>query len=270
MKRLIGVLVGAAVCAACCAGLFTGCGDGGTTSPEQGDISLNKKTLAAELSDRLDTEDYELRFTICDRSSTETVCRIVRSGKDGLVAMDSAEIYSEFYTVGGKKYMLLPVIKCYKKIGEESSFGNAFIKLGENDMLYNIEETENEITEIYKPSESSLRETYYFTFDKSTGAIKKAVTEDNGVLSVITRIESLDWRTETVALPDLDDWFDFSDDVLVSDVTALKVSYYTRGITPEMVEKAGYTYEQISKFDPDKIEEVSRELLEKNSQTESE
>lgn len=268
MKRLIGVFVGAVVCTACCAGMFSGCGESGKESPGQGIITLNKKTLAAELSDRLDSEDYELKFTIYGSSSSETVCRIVRSGDDGLVTMDSEDVYSEFYTVGGKTYMLLPVIKCYKRLDTEGRFGNAFIKLGENDMLYNIEETENDITEIYKPSEAGLRETYFFTFDKATGVIKKAVTEEEGAISVITRIESLDWHSETIALPDFADWYDFSDDVLVSDVTALKVSYYTQGIMPEMVEKAGYTYEQIAKMEPEKIEEISRELLMKNSESE--
>ena len=260
MKRNIGASIKKALCLFCACGalILAGCGKG--KQPQQtddGTINQVQKTLAARLSDRLDCDDYDATIRTGD-----VVSRIIRSGNNGFVAMNSDGIYSEFYNVNGASYLLLPEIKCYRRIAGYSTFGNAFVKLGEKDMLFDITETDTEITEAYKPMNSNLQETYYFTFDKATGEIKRAVTKEEGAAEVVTEVDTLIWEASDIDLPDLTGWEDVSDDAAVSDIAAAKFFFYKQSITPDMTEKAGYTYEELAKLDPDEWERIAAEILE--------
>ena len=254
-------LVGKALCLLCCAVMLAGCGKKKNTA--QGGISAPEKTGAAVISDRLDTDNYDITLRVLGETADPVECRMVRNGDNGLVTMRRSGVYSIFYTISGESTMLLPEINCYRSIDGQNSFGNAFIKLGKDDMLYDITENKDEVTEVYKPSDPAAKETYYFTFDKATGELKKAVTESEGSETVTTNVEHMEWNSGPIELPDLTGWDDISDDASVSDVTAIKVSFYTRGITPDMVEKEGYTYEQLARMDPDETDEISRQILEK-------
>lgn len=262
MNRTIGGLIKKTLCLLCGAALLTGCGDGRQKKDDQNGIALNTKTLAAELSDRFDKEDYDLSIRILGSIDAAAAYRVVKSGSDGLVTMKRNKLYYEFYTINNETYMLLPDIECYKRSEELGGFATSFLKLGKNDMLYDIEETDSEITEVYRSSDASVKQTEYITFDKTTKDMTRWVTEEEGALAVVTEVDGIEWRTVPLEMPDLSSWSNISDGVGIPTSTSIKVSFYTRGITPEMVRQAGYTYEELAALDSDKVEEISRQLLE--------
>lgn len=257
MRKSIGAPIRKALCfiAMCGAVALSGCGKA-NKQPEGGQIAEMQQTLAARFSERLDCDDYDVTIRTDDVES-----RIIRSGNNGFVQMTSDGIESEFYNVNGSSYLLLPEIKCFRRIAGQGTFGNAFVKLGEKDMLFDITETDTEITEVYKPTYSNLKETYYFTFDKATGEIKRAVTKEDGAEEVVTEVLSMVWKADEVELPDLTGWDDISDDAAVSDVASMKFVFYRKGITPDMVEKAGYTFEQIAQMSTEESDELADTIL---------
>lgn len=248
------------LCLVFCAAVLTGC-EGKTEGENSSESIAVQKTGAAVISERLDKDDYDISLRVLGETADPVECRIIRNGSDGIVTMKRSGVYSEFYTIAGESVMLLPDIRCYRNIDGQNTFGNAFIKLGKGDMLFDITENKGEITEVYKPSDSSVKEVYYFTFDKETGALKRAVTESLGAETVTTNVESIVWSSEPVTMPDLTGWDNISDDADITDIAAIKVSFYTRGITPEMVEKEGYTYEQLAQMEPEETDEISRKIL---------
>lgn len=257
MKKHIGAPIKKALCfiTLCGAVVLSGCGQA-KQPQEGGNIAQTQQTLAARFSERLDCDDYDVTIR-----SDDVVSRIVRSGNNGCVTMTSDGIESEFYNVNGSSYLLLPEIKCFRRLAGQGTFGNAFVKLGEKDMLFDITETDTEITEVYKPTYSNLKETYYFTFDKATGEIKRAVTKEDGAEEVVTEVLSMVWKADEIEMPDLTGWDDISDDADVSDATSMKFIFYRKGITPDMVEKAGYTFEQIAHMSTEESDALADKIL---------
>ena len=119
--------------------MFAGCGSSDSSSENSEPIS--DRTLAADFSDHLNNGDYDISMTITgDTAISGTKCRMIRHGSDGLVSMDNNDVYTEFYTVDGQSYMVMPVIQCYRTSDETGSFGNAFIRIGKGDDLFDVQE----------------------------------------------------------------------------------------------------------------------------------
>lgn len=248
------------------AALFTGCGSSDTKTAETAE-PIGDKTLAAEFSDHLDNGDYDITMTITgDTAVSGTECRMIRHGDDGFVSMDRNNVYTEFYTVGGVSYMVMPAIRCYRLNDERGIFGNAFIRIGKGDDLFDISESEDSTREVYTSVLDGVKEKYTFTFAKPSNTLEKVVSETNGNV-VTTEISDIMFESEPVELPDFTEWDNISDDANISDVTEIKFSFYVKGITPEMVTDAGYSYKELAKMTSEQTEQVAEEILAKNTES---
>ena len=239
--------------------IFTGCGSSENSGESSGPVS--DRTLAAAFSDQLNNGDYDITMTITgDTAISGTTCRMIRHGSDGVVSMDKDNVYTEFYTVGGQSYMVMPVIQCYRTSGEQGSFGNAFIRIGKGDDLFDIQETDESIIEVYTSSSGSVKEEFTFTFDKPDLKLTKVVSKtDKNVIT--TEVSDISYGSQPIELPDFTEWDNISEDASISDVTQIKFSLYTRGITPEMVTEAGYTYKELAKMTSEQTDSIAEEIL---------
>lgn len=239
--------------------MFAGCGSSDSSSENSEPIS--DRTLAADFSDHLNNGDYDISMTITgDTAISGTKCRMIRHGSDGLVSMDNNDVYTEFYTVDGQSYMVMPVIQCYRTSDETGSFGNAFIRIGKGDDLFDVQENDDSVIEVYTSTSGGVREKFTFTFEKPALKLTKVVSESEKNV-ITTDISDVSYESEPIELPDFTEWDNISDDVSISDVTQIKFSLYTRGIDPDMVAAAGYTYKELAKMPSEQTDSIAEEIL---------
>lgn len=236
--------------------LLTACG-----GAENKDTANTEKTLAQQMSEKLDAGEYDVDYTVSsDEDNTKIRCHMYGSGGDGCVTMDKDGVYTEFYTVDDKTYMLVPEVECYELIDESGGFGNAFIKLGKGDILTDSETNGSEITETYSDENGGK---YIFVFDKDTQMLKSFTSAD-GEKTTFTEVENMSWEHEKITLPDISDWKDVGENAMVDEVTQLKFSLYiSGGVTESDVNAAGYSYEEICGMDIEQRKEVTEKLLNK-------
>lgn len=234
MKRIIASAVAAMI-------LLSGCG-----RTEKADAE--KKTLAAQVSDRLDSENYDISFSISGGEFDGIIVHIARYGGDGIVEMNNGGIVSEFIKVNNETTMLLPEINCYRDTDYPGAFGNAFIKLGASDKLVSENEANGVITEVYtSPSdENGTADTFTFEFDSSSERLLRIKQQTEGG-EIDIEMNKFGWDCAPISLPDLSEWDDLSEGALISETAQLKFSlYYSLGITERQLNDMGYTYDQIA------------------------
>ncbi len=239
------------------------CSCGGNGS-EKNDFGKKEKpasdiTLAKQFSDKLDQGTYDITTHVSgDKYTAEMKCHMWGRDGDGGVSMDDNGVYTEFITIDGGTYMLVPAVECYELMDQSGGFGNAFIKIGDDDKLESSDVKDGEVTEVYSNEEG---EKFTFVFDEKNGELKTFTAErESG--KTITEIDSLSWECKGVELPDLSTWSDVGENAMISDVTQLKFSLYVAGgITEDDVKAAGYTYEQICQMDLEERNKITDELL---------
>ena len=141
---------------------------------------------------------------------------------------------------------------------ESGGFGNAFIKIGDDDKLVSSDVADGEVTEVFSNEEGDK---FTFVFDEKKGELK-TFTAEREAGTTVTEIESMSWDCKGVELPDLSTWSDVGENAAISDITQLKFSLYVAGgVTEDDVIAAGYTYEQICAMDLEERNKITDELL---------
>ncbi|MBR1724542.1 MAG: hypothetical protein IJ723_05945, partial [Ruminococcus sp.] len=96
--------------AAAAALMLCGCGSKTDIAKQSG---TEQKTLAQQLSDRLDGGEYDITMRVSGTLyESEMSCHMWGRDGDGVVAMDDNGVHTEFCTVDGETYMLVPDVKC--------------------------------------------------------------------------------------------------------------------------------------------------------------
>ncbi len=257
MNKRIYALAAAAVMLCGC-GNGSGSSGGETSAAPAEDSKPAANTLARQLSDGLDKGEYDITMVMKGtKYGSDLTCHIWGRDGDGCVANEHDGIYTEFLTVDGETYLLVPEVKCYELFDESGGFGNVFLKIGEGDELVSSDVSGGEVTEVYSDSVDK----YTFVFDESTGYLK-TFTAETEAGTTVTEIESFSWECKGVDMPDLSEWSDVGDNAMVSDIAQLKFSLYvTGGVTEADVNAAGYTYEEICQMDLDERNKVTDKLL---------
>lgn len=246
--------------------LFGGCGKVEDNSAD------TEKTLAAELSDRLDNGDYDISFNISGAAAEDGLSlRIRRFGSDSFMSMDNKGVYTEFVNVDNKTYMIFPEVRCYRITDNSGGFGSTFVKMEKDDKLTDLSEENGRTTEVYTSSDSGGNSTFTFVFDTAKGAegIEK-ITEDNGGELTETDVTSVSFSSEPITLPDFSDYDNITDGELVTDVAQVKFYiYYTFGLNEEEAAAQGLDYNEIAHMKLDEQKRFYKELEEKLKGSES-
>lgn len=253
MKRIMALAAAAAM-------LLCGCGK---ADAEPG--TEEHKTCAAVLSDKLDSEDYDISFTISGGDLDGLDVRIARHGDDGFVRMNNGGILSDYVKVDNVTTLLLPEICCYRDTDYPGAFGNAFIKLGAGDELVSESESDGIVTEVYRSptGEGGAADTFTFEFDSSNGQLLRISQRLEGS-EINVEMTSVSWECDPISLPDLSGWDNISDDAAVSDTAQIKFSlYYSFGLTEQGLNALGYTYDQIAHMKLSEQQQLFDELAAK-------
>lgn len=224
--------------------------------------SDNSDTLARQLSDNLDLGEYAIDMVISgDGYDSAMPCKMTAKDGSGFVSMTVSGVYTEFYTVDGVTYMLMPDIACYEITGDEGSFsGNAFVKVSDDDVLTDTYTEDGRITEVFSSLDSDgSTETYTFVFDEEELTLI-SLTAETADGTTLTEINSISLSGVDIELPDLSGWQNVSDTDSVDDVTYMKLTLYYMGITEEMVEEAGYTFDEIAAMDESELNDLLSEM----------
>lgn len=216
-------------------------------------------TLAQQFSDKLDGGKYDITMNVTGKNYADGMkCRMWGRDGDGGVSMEDNGVYTEFITIDGGTYMLVPEVECYELMDESGGFGNAFIKIGDDDKLVSSDVADGEVTEVFSNEEGDK---FTFVFDEKKGELK-TFTAEREAGTTVTEIESMSWDCKGVELPDLSTWSDVGENAAISDITQLKFSLYIAGgVTEDDVIAAGYTYEQICAMDLEERNKITDELL---------
>jgi hypothetical protein len=214
------------------------------------------KTLAEELSDNLDSGMYSLDMTISGTDyTTEMPCKICEADGDGYVYMEISGIPTEFYTVDSQTYMLFSDIKCYQITEDSGSFGNVLFKIGEGDTLTSTDTADGKTTEVYTSTSDSSDEksTYPFVFDEETGTLESFKSVSGDTTTEIS-VSSVSWDNVKIEMPDLSDWADISDTDSLDETTQNKFALYCMGVTEDIMQEKGYSYDDFDKLTDDDIQ----------------
>ena len=188
-------------------------------------------TLARQFSDKLDGGKYDITMKVTGKNYADGMkCRM-----------------------WGRRS-----VECYELMDESGGFGNAFIKIGDDDKLVSSDVADGEVTEVFSNEEGDK---FTFVFDEKKGELK-TFTAEREAGTTVTEIESMSWDCKGVELPDLSTWSDVGENAAISDITQLKFSLYVAGgVTEDDVIAAGYTYEQICAMDLEERNKITDELL---------
>lgn len=250
MKKIMALAAAAAI-------LLCSCGKSGDSSDTD-----EHKTYAALVSDKLDSGDYDISFTISGGDLDGLDVRIARHGDDGFVRMNNGGIWSDYVKVDNVTTLLLPEICCYRGTDYPGAFGNAFIKLGEGDELVSESESGGIVTEVYRSptGEGGEADTFTFEFDSSSGQLLRISQRLEGS-EINVEMTSVNWECDPISLPDLSGWDNISDDAAISDTAQIKFSlYYSFGITESELAVLGYTYDQIAHMKLSEQQELFDEI----------
>ncbi len=222
----------------------------------------DKTSLALDVSKKLDAGVYQIDMIIKEDNAEQMPCVIKANGSDGTICMDEGGIYTEIYTVDLKTYVLFPEVECYQLTADEGAFGNALFKITEGDKEVSSKTEDGKITEEYTSQGGS----YTFVFDSEDKSLESFSSDADGRHIDIT-VNSLTFNDEKITLPDISGWADISGSASVDEVTAMKFSLYTQGITADMLSGAGYTIEEFVKLPYDEQQSVIAQILSGASQS---
>ncbi len=250
--------------------VLTGCGK---SEIEELSSQEQDKTLAAVLSERLDSGDYDLKFDISGGSLDSMSVEIRRFGEDGYVTMDRGGVFTEVVKVDKQTYMIMPEIHVYQLNDEFGAFGNAFIKLGAGDVLTSVTEEDGKTIEEYKSSGGSSGEsdTFTFVFDTAKGAEGlEHITQETGSEVTEINVTQVSFSSEPITLRSLDGYDDITAGELVSEVAQVRLyMYYTFGLNEEDVAAMGYDYEQIARMKYEDQQDFYKQLEEQQKGSDS-
>ena len=189
----------------------------------------------------------------------------------------------DIYQVDGKCYNLIPASEMYIIIPEEQAAmytendyadgiadGSVFVESYEEDGFtvekYTVkEEMVVSLAEgVSMDMEDTAQESTVLYYFDSDGNLKKIVTQ--GMMDTTVEFTKLAFEDVPVEMPDLSGWEEVTQDS-ITPVNQVKLTAGMMGITKEMIEAAGYTYEQIAEMDEDKQQEVIEKIAADNGIT---
>lgn len=244
---------------------FAGCDEGSDgSSSESGENAVendSESTLAEKLTANIATGNYAMDLLVTGGSYGEDMpYKLIASDGDIKVAMTYQGVYTEFYTVDGQTYMIIPDICFYEKSDGSAMPIDSLFVIGEGDTLSSASTEDGTVTEVYTSSDDSDgQDTYTFTFDEESGELKSFKAE-NGGSEISVEVNSVNWVGAEIELPDLTGWKDISDVEGLDDADKLKLSLYYMGVTEEKLAEAGYTYDQLAELSDDELKELLTEL----------
>ena len=208
---------------------------------------------------------------------------VEKNGSDMHMQMSLFGMNLNIYQIGDKCYNLIPASKMYMSIPAEQAAmytendyadgiadGSVFVESYEEDGFtvekYTVkQEMVVSLAEgVSMDMDESAQEStalYYFDAD---GNLKKIVTQ--GMMDTTVEFTKLAFEDVPVEMPDLSGWEEVTQDS-ITPVNQVKLTAGMIGITKEMIEDAGYTYESIAEMDEDKQNEVIQKIAEDNGIT---
>ena len=221
---------------------------------------------------------YAMDATVTTSMFGETPLSFKVNGEDLYVKMSTMGIDVEVYQKEGKSYNLMPQMKTYvvSKATTLEQQGVNNYALNDGAEYLGNESEEGLIVEKYKlpiltvSSDISLDISidagsyeckYYYT---KSGDLKKIFVNSPSTGETTVEINSLSFEDVTIELPDLTDWTEMTQGEKLDKVATIKMGLAVYGVTDEMVEKAGYTYEQLAEMDEQEVTEVLTKIAEDN------
>ncbi|MCD8095923.1 MAG: hypothetical protein LUE12_07325 [Ruminococcus sp.] len=228
------------------------------SADESTDEFTDEKTYAETLSDNLDAGQYYIDMVISGTDyETDMPCIMIENGSDGYVSMTLSGVVTEFYTVDSATYMIMEDICCYQLTDETGGFGNGFLKIGEGDSLTDTSSQDGIVTEIYTSSgdsSESANETYTFTFDEESGDLLSFTAKSDNETTTAD-INSISWEGSEIVMPDITGWSDISNENIDED-TQLKITLYFMGVTEQMLEDNGTTFDEAIKLSDEELNDL--------------
>lgn len=227
--------------------------------------SEENKTLTEKMMENMKAGEYSIDITVSGlESSGDTDCKITAHDGKTFTSLNYGGIYTEFYSIDDKTYLLMPDVNFYQISDESKPFADGLFSIGEGDSLSSAKTENGETTEIYTSVDStaesgSTDEKFTFVYDEETGELKSITSETSSGTTEVT-VNSINWSGADINLPDLTGWEDMSDSENLDHKSQLKLSLYYMGITEEDLDKAGYTYDDLADMDDDKLAEALSDL----------
>ena len=194
----------------------------------------------------------------------ETDMKYSRNGDDFNMTANLLGMNMDVYKVGNKAVALLPDLDAYIEMSEDqlSSFSMDTYALEEGAIFDGTEEKDGFTVENYTLDEDGTETKYAYYYDDK-GDLKKVVLSNDWTGEVTAEYNNLTFDAVDIKLPDTSGLEKY-DPENPSPEMGMKMMCAMFGITPEMVEKSGYTYKKLAELEEDKQMEVLTKIAEDN------
>lgn len=255
--------------------------DGNGSEGGEGGESAGFGPLAKAYSDKIASGVFDIEATITNSFTGEMPFTMAVNGSDFHVIMSVFGMNMNIYSVGGETYTVIPATEMYIK-GEAVDLSEMNLDAYALDDNYSYIETVEEDgfviekysvksdisfsgedgVEVSTDEEASTGTAdYYFDAD---GNLKKVISSSELSGDVTVEFTKLEFDNVTIELPDMEGWTEIADESDLGPVDEVKMRLGMMGITKQMVEDAGYTYEQLAELDDDALEEAIGKIAEDN------
>ncbi len=233
----------------------------------------NEGALGKAFTEKINTGVYDIEGVMTSEFTGETPVVMTYNNNDFHVIVSMLGTNIEMYGVDGKIYQVVPAAQMYSIMDDDdaaqlniSSYG-----LDENYKFKGTSEKDGYTVESYdvfakveaaegvtveQSDEPDGSADYYFDSD---GELKKIVTSLPLMGDTTIEFTKVSFDDVKIELPDMSSWQEFKQGDELSDADKIRMQLGVFGITKEMVEKAGSTYEDFAKLD----EDAQRELVKK-------
>lgn len=207
-----------------------------------------------------------------------------KNGDDIHMQMSFFGMNLNIYQVDGKAYQLIPAAEMYAVVPPDqiSAYTDTDYAEGLDDSYTFVESYEEDGFTVekytvkedlvisvaegvsYEMDETAQESTAYLYFD-ADGNLKKQKVE--GAMSTEVEFTKLEFEDVPVELPDISSWMEVTEDSELSPADEVRMNAGMMGITKDMIEAAGYTYESLAEMDEDAQSEALQKIAEDNGIT---
>jgi len=194
----------------------------------------------------------------------DTEMKYSRNGDDLNMTANLLGMNMDIYKVGDKAVILLPDLEAYMEATPDDleSYNMDTYVLKDGAVFDGTEEKDGLTVENYTLDEEGSEYKYAYYYDDK-GDLKKVIVNSDWTGEVTAEFSNLSFDAVEIKLPDTSKLEKYDQDN-PSPEMGMKLMCSMFGITPEMVEKSGYTYEKLAELDEDKQMEAISKIAEEN------